>query len=100
MSLYVEVVAQEDISGRVVICLLTNFQRIYQYPLRMSGRILIETYCPLKLIRIIANGFPRVNNTSFVCPKLATVYEVCHIRYKCVGGNNESCHICRLQCVK
>ena len=33
----------------------------------------------------IANGFPRVNNTSFVCPKLATVYEVCHIRYKSMG---------------
>ena len=31
---------------------------------------------------IIGNVFPRVNNTSFVCPKLATVYEVCHIRYK------------------
>ena len=33
----------------------------------------------------IANGFPWVNNTSFVCPKLATVYEVCHIRYKSRG---------------
>ena len=32
MSLYVKVVAQEDISGRVVIYLLTDFQRIYQYP--------------------------------------------------------------------
>ena len=42
MSLYVEVVAQEDISGRVVICLLTDFQRIYQYPLCMSKQIWIE----------------------------------------------------------
>ena len=34
---------------------------------------------------VIAYGFPRVNNTSFVCPKLATVYEVCYIRYKSMG---------------
>ena len=31
-------------------------------------------------VYIIANGFPRANNTSFVFPKRATVYEVCHIR--------------------
>ena len=37
------------------------------------------------IIITIANGFPRINNTSFVCPKLATVYEVCHIRYKSMG---------------
>ena len=30
-----EVMAQEDISGRVVIYLLTDFQRISQYPLCM-----------------------------------------------------------------
>ena len=32
--------------------------------------------------RLIANDFPRF---SFVWSKLATVYEVCHIRYKSMG---------------
>ena len=38
-----------------------------------------------KGMKLIANGFPRVNNTSFVCPKLTTVYEVCYIRHKNLG---------------
>ena len=37
---------------------------------------------PIKCEFVIANDFSLVNNTSFVCPKLATVPEVCHARYK------------------
>ena len=33
----------------------------------------------------IVNSFPWVNNALFVCPKLAMVYEICHIRYKSMG---------------
>ena len=29
--------------------------------------------------------FRGVNNTSFVCLKLATVHEVCHVGYKIMG---------------
>ena len=50
MSLYVEVVAQEDISGRVVICLTYWFPE--NLPVScMSERIWIETYWSLKTSR-------------------------------------------------
>ena len=47
-----------------------------------------DTVCPVPQtgqLHSKANVFPRVNNTSIVCPKLATVYKVCHIRYKSMG---------------
>ena len=39
----------------------------------------------IELSNFIANGFPRLNITSFVCPKLAAVHEFCHISTRLQG---------------